>query len=151
MRSLDTIFAILCVVVILFIVPLAVVTKQAGESLEVCAEAGADQLASDIRADGKLDLLKVENFGQVLMNCGYSGDFKVTVYMYEDAVDGSTHRYVVTWEEILQVLEIGEDYLFPKNCYINVSVPDTVPDNMVLRLMFSRTGFEKPIILGSGT
>lgn len=151
MHSLETIFATICVVIILFIVPLTVVTVQTGESLEVCAEAGADQLTADIRADGVLDLLKVQDFGQVLMNCGYPGEFKVTVYMYEDDVEGNVHRYVIIWEEILEDLELGKDFVFPENCYINISVPDYIPENAILGLMFARKGFEKPIILGSGT
>lgn len=151
MSSLETIFATVCVVLIIFLVPLAIVTVQAGDSLEVCAEAGADQLSADIEADGMLDVLRVQGFIQLLMNCGYSGDFSITVYTYEDAVDGSVHRYVVTWEEILEVLETGETFFFPKNCYVNVSVPDYVPDNAVLGFMFTRKGFEKPIIMGSGT
>jgi len=151
MNSLETIIATICVVLLLFVVPLAIVTEQAGSSLEVCAEAGADQLVADISADGTLDLLKVQDFGQILMNCGYTGEFKVTVYTYEDAIDGAIHRYQVTWEEILDVLEGGDVYRFPKNCYINISVPDYAPKNFVLGFIFSRKGFEKPVILGSGT
>ena len=150
MRALESVFAIFCAVMIVFGVPVIMRAEQAGDSLEVCAEAGVEEVCSDISADGSLSLLRVQEMTQVLMNCGYAGEFEITVYTYEDAADGNIHQYAVTWEEILMVLDKGEDYIFPKDCYVRVEVPGIYPDNLLERFMYGRKKIEKPIVLGSG-
>ena len=150
MKSFEIVIAIVGAVVALLFLPMAVKAKTASDGMETYAESGLDKMCSDISADNKLDTVRIGEFTQLLMDCGYTGEFKITVYTYENAVNGSVHRYTVEWEEMLGILETEGIFVFPEDCYIRVEVPGVSMDNILLTYLFGRAAMEKPVILGNG-
>lgn len=150
MRALETITAIFCAVLVLFLVPLIMRAKYAGDSMECIAESAVESMCADLSATGELSLIEVQIMTEQLMNCGYEGQFTVTVYYYEDAVSGDIHQYTVTWEEILEILAAGKNYVFPRDCYVRIKVPDNHYKNQITEITFGRSGFERTFVLGSG-
>jgi len=150
MRALEVVGAIFCAVVIIFAIPYVIKSQAAADSLRLCAEEGVDRMIADIKADGELTVLRIDELTKLLMDCGYPGEFTISVYTYEDSIDGEMHAYVVSWAEILEVLQAEQVYCFPEDCYGTVAVKGISPEGLLLKLLFSRCGFEKPMIIGSG-
>lgn len=150
MRALEAIVAIFCAVIIVFTIPYVVKAQETANSLRLCAEEGVDRMIADIKSDGEMTLLRMDELTKLLMDCGYSGEFAVSVSVYEDSMDGVLHEYVVSWEEILEVLQTGQPYCLPENCYGTILVKGLYPNSLLYELLFARTGFSKPFIMGSG-
>lgn len=150
MRALETIACIIAAVFLLFVIPIMMRAEYAGECQEVVAESTVEKLCSHMQAGKMLHLVDVESVVKSLMECGYTGELSITVFTYEEALDGSIHRYSVSWEEILNVIGAGEYYTFPSDCYVRVEVPAYYAKNGFTNMAFGRDGFERTFILGSG-
>jgi len=150
MRALETVAAIVCAVLVIFVLPYVLKSQETAHSLKLCAEEGVERLIADMTADGELTLWRVDELTQLLIDCGYPGEFQISVYTYEDAMDGTTHEFVVTWDEIVTILQEKNIYEFPENCYGKVAVEGSYPQGLLLRLMFTRERFERPLIIGKG-
>ena len=150
MKALETVAAIFCAVVVLFLIPLIMRAGYTGDSMECIAESAVESICTELSATGELSLLDVQVLTERLMDCGYEGQFDVTVYFYEDAISGDMHQYAVTWEEIIEILASGNNYVFPKDCYVRIKVPGNRYKNHITEIAFGRSGFERTFVLGSG-
>lgn len=150
MRSLETIAAIVAAVLVLFLVPIVMRADYVGSCQEVVAESEVEALCSDLAKEHKLHLVEVETITKALMDCGYTGEFTITVYTYEEDLNGNIHRYMMSWDEIVTILGEEGVFSFPSDCYVRIEVPFHYEQNFLANIAFGRDGFERTFILGSG-
>ena len=148
MHSLENFVSIILVVVFLVIVPTGLTIRESGSSLEMYAEEAVQNVMSEIRADGVLTEVHLSALSELLYTCGYNGDFIITGYYYESGIDGTTHQYSVTYEEIYAELVESGEYEFKDGMYISIYVPPVTKTNLLAQLLRSRKSIEFSVRVG---
>lgn len=124
MRALENMLAVLCIA-LLIIVMVSVRSEHYSEYCEITAKSLVESFMAETSASGKITQLSYEVCAARLYEIGYQGDFSITVAEYETAADGSMHRYITTWDEILEVIVSDGVYECPDGSCVKVAVAAT--------------------------
>lgn len=148
MSTLEKVIAICITVVVIVFVPAGMNIRDCGNSLELCAMESVDSVLADIKADGLMTSERYAVLASLLYACGYTSEFEVVSYYYEQGIDGLAYQYKVSFAEIWDVIEQEGVYRFKHGSFINLRVPAETPFNLITRILYSRQEINKSIKVG---
>lgn len=119
--------------------------------LALTGQETVDEMLAEISANKKIATLSYDMCVSSLYKSGYEGECKITVFTYEQAVDGTMHQYMISWDEIREELERNKEYVCPENSYVKVSVRARKSDGLSIRsLMRVHEDFTKCTYVSGG-